>query len=108
MATAEFSTVIESDQELVADRVMSWDGTGYGSHAESSVLAPARTWYFAEGATHSGFNLFYLIQNPGSQPVDVEITYLLPAPRAPITRTYSFGFTRERVGGCGGAGTGRR
>ncbi len=98
MATAEFSTVIESDQELVADRVMSWDGTGYGSHAESSVLAPARTWYFAEGATHSGFNLFYLIQNPGSQPVDVEITYLLPAPRAPITRTYSFGpYSRGNV-----------
>jgi len=51
MATAEFSTVIESDQELVADRTMTWDGTGYASHAETSIAAPATEWYLAEGAT---------------------------------------------------------
>ena len=46
---------------------MTWDRAGgYGSHAETGVLAPAPTWYLAEGATHSGFNLFYLIQNPST------------------------------------------
>jgi hypothetical protein len=89
MATAEFSTVIESDEALVADRTMTWDAAGYGSHAETSVPSPATTWYLAEGATHSGFNLFYLIQNPNPQTVHVEVTYLLPAPTAPIVRTYA-------------------
>ena len=61
---AEFSTLIESDVPIVADRTMTWNASGYGSHAETSLAAPASTWYLAEGATHSGFNLFYLIQNP--------------------------------------------
>ncbi len=80
MAQAEFSTAIESDQPVVVDRTMSWDGRGYGSHAETSVAAPATTWYLAEGATHSGFNLFYLVQNP--HPTDaaqVLVRYLLPS-----------------------------
>ena len=60
----EFSTVVESDQLVVVDRTMSWDATGYGAHAETAVAAPSSTWYLAEGATHSGFDLFYLLQNP--------------------------------------------
>ena len=65
MARAAFSTVIEADQPIVADRQMYWTRlNAYGSHAETGVVAPARTWYLAEGATHSGFDLFYLVQNP--------------------------------------------
>ncbi len=30
-----FSTILESDVEVVADRTMSWDAAGYGSHAET-------------------------------------------------------------------------
>ena len=37
----------------------------------------------AEGATHSGFDLFYLVQNPNAEPVEVEVTYLRPSPAAP-------------------------
>ena len=88
MAEAAFSTVVESDAPVVIDRTMSWDGTGYGSHAESSVGAPSPIWYLAEGATHSGFNLFYLLQNPNSQTVSVEVTYLRPAPAAALVKTY--------------------
>ena len=89
MAIAEFSTVIESDQPVVVDRTMSWDATGYGSHAETSIAAPATTWYLAEGATHSGFNLFYLVQNP--HPTDtaqVRVRYLLPT-GAPLEKIYA-------------------
>jgi hypothetical protein len=68
---------------------MSWDATAYAAHAETAVTSPATTWYFAEGATHSGFDLFYLIENPGAADAAVEVTYLLPAPRAPIVRSYA-------------------
>jgi subtilisin-like proprotein convertase family protein len=88
LASAEFSTVIESDRAVVADRTMTWGANGYGSHAETSVDAPALTWFLAEGATHSGFNLFFLIQNPGSAAAEVQVTYLLPAPAAPIVKSY--------------------
>ena len=45
---------------------MTWDPVrGYGSHLEAAVPAPAPRWYLAEGSTRAGFQLFYLIQNPG-------------------------------------------
>ncbi len=89
MAKAEFSTVVESSQPVVVDRTMEWDASGYGSHAETSVLAPATQWYLAEGATHSGFDLFYLVQNPNAEDATVSVRYLRPAPAAPVTRTYT-------------------
>jgi hypothetical protein len=90
MASEAFSTLIEADVQVVADRTMTWDSTAYGSHAERGILTrTATTWYLAEGATHGSFDLFYLIQNPGGAATDVEITYLLPAPLAPIVQTYT-------------------
>ncbi|MGV3517154.1 hypothetical protein [Luteitalea sp.] len=76
LASAEFSTVVESNALLIVDRTMSWDGAGYGAHAETAVAAPATTWYLAEGATVGGFNLFYLLQNPSAQPTTVRVRYL--------------------------------
>jgi uncharacterized repeat protein (TIGR01451 family) len=89
LSVAEFSTVIESDIQVVADRTMTWGGGRYGSHAETSIPSPSTTWFLAEGATHSGFDLFYLIQNANGVPADVTVTYLLPAPAAPIVQTYT-------------------
>lgn len=92
MQQAEFSTVVESDGPLVVDRQMWWDSTdAYGSHAEAAVTAPATVWYLAEGATHTGFELFYLLQNPSlTERADVKVRYLLPT-GAPLEKTYSVG-----------------
>jgi hypothetical protein len=90
MASAAFSSLIEADVQVVADRTMTWGTDGYGSHAERGVLTrTATTWYLAEGATHGNFDLFYLIQNPGPTAAQIEIAYLLPSPRAPIIRPYT-------------------
>ncbi len=89
LTTAEFSTVIESTQPVIADRTITWDETAYGSHAETSIGRPLTRWYLAEGATISGFDLFYLIQNPGTSKAEIQVQYLLPAPLAPITKPYS-------------------
>ena len=88
VGSTAFSTLIETDELVVADRTMSWDSRGYGAHAETATVAPATTWYLAEGATHSGFNLFYLIQNPNPTAASVTVTYLLPA-GSPVQKTYS-------------------
>jgi CSLREA domain-containing protein len=87
-ATA-FSTVIASNEPIIADRTMHWDASGYGSHMETSIAKPLTRWYLAEGATTGGFNLFYLIQNPTATDANVEVVYLRPAPLAPITRTHT-------------------
>jgi hypothetical protein len=89
-ATA-LATVIASTQPLVADRTMRWDARGYGSHTETSVAAPQTQWYLAEGATHSGFQLFYLIQNPQPTAATVTVTYLRPAPQPPLVKAYPVG-----------------
>ena len=88
MEAAEFSTVIEADGQVVADRTMVWDRSGYGSHAETALVAPRSRWYLAEGATHSGFDLFYLLQNANPSTVEVRVRYLLPR-GGPLEKTYS-------------------
>jgi hypothetical protein len=94
LESADFSTLIEADVQVVADRTMTWDKTGYGSHAERGILTrTATTWYLAEGATHGGFSLFYLLQNPGNTAANIEITYLRPAPNPPIVLNYVVGPT---------------
>ncbi len=74
---------------MVVDRQVSWDQSGYGSHAETSIAAASSTWFLAEGATHGSFDLFYLIQNPGATAATVTIRYLRPAPLAPLTKNYT-------------------
>lgn len=73
-----FATKFESDREVAIDRTVVWDaGTPYGGHSETGIEAPRTTWHFAEGATHSGFSLFYLLQNPGDQTAEVLVRYML-------------------------------
>ena len=85
----DFSTVVESDQPFVLDRTMSWDGAGYGSHAESSVASPSTTWYLAEGSTSGDFALFYLLQNPNPTATTATVRYLRPFGLPPIDRQHA-------------------
>ena len=66
LAGSSFSTLLESDQMVGLDRLVSWDRRGLAASLESAVDQPATTWYFAEGSTIDPFELFYLVQNPGS------------------------------------------
>jgi hypothetical protein len=84
-----YSTVIESDVMVVADRTVSWDSRGYGSHAESAVASPSPLWYLAEGSTTWEFSLFYLLQNPNAQDATATVRYLRPGGQPPITKEYS-------------------
>jgi hypothetical protein len=84
---ASFSTIVESNHLVAVERTMSWGdnvqglGEGYGSSAETAVTTPSTTWYFAEGATHGAFDLFYLLQNPNAA-ANVTITTCCQTARA--------------------------
>jgi type 1 glutamine amidotransferase len=87
-----FSTLLVSDQAVVADRTMTWSGgTHYGSHAESALTAPAADWYFAEGSTHHDLDVFFLIQNPSDQPAEVDARFLRHLTGPPVSRHYTVG-----------------
>jgi hypothetical protein len=88
------------DAPVVVDGTMQWGGSSYGSHAETSVSAPALAWYFAEGATFFDFDLFYLLQNPGTTASVVEVTYLLPAPAVPLVKSYTVNPAVASQSGC--------
>jgi len=83
-----FSTTLESDQVVGLDRLVSWDPRGLASSLETAVEQPSTRWYFAEGSTTDPFELFYLVQNPGTVAADVQVRYLLPDGLAPVTKTY--------------------
>ncbi len=89
LVNTTFSMIVESDVIVGVDRTMSWDWTGYGSHIETGVIAPATTWYLAEGSTSGEFSLFYLLQNPQSTAVTATVRYLRPLGLPPIDRTYT-------------------
>jgi type 1 glutamine amidotransferase len=89
MESAAFSTLVESDHAVVVDRTMTWAGDqAYGSHAETAVAGPSPTWYFAEGATHGQFDLFYLIQNPSPTETAQVTASFLPTAGPAIERVY--------------------
>jgi hypothetical protein len=46
-------------------------------HDSAGVTAPQTSWFLAEGATGTFFDLFVLLANPTTTPTTVEITYLL-------------------------------
>ncbi|BCS31180.1 hypothetical protein TBR22_A03800 [Luteitalea sp. TBR-22] len=83
-----FATVVESDVFVGVDRLVQWE-SGRGSHAEHGLPGASTEWYFAEGATYTGFQLFYLLQNPGDLPANVTLTYLRETPLAPLVRRHT-------------------
>jgi hypothetical protein len=89
LAGTTFSTRIDSDQPVAVDRLVALDAEGRSASLEAAVTQPSATWYFAEGSTADPMELFYLVQNPGKEPADVQVRYLLPGGAAPVTRTYT-------------------
>ena len=88
LASAEFGFRVLSSRPIGVDRTMTWDAGTYAGHSDAGSSRPSLTWYFAEGATIAGFQLFYLLQNPSLSPAEVEVRFLL-ATGSVVTRRYT-------------------
>jgi hypothetical protein len=91
--SSDVSTTIASNRPIAIDRMMEWGvdaatGHGYGSALETATASASTTWFLAEGSTVLGFDLYYLLQNPGTTLANVTVRYLLSSGTV-ITRTYS-------------------
>ncbi|MDI6830182.1 MAG: SpoIID/LytB domain-containing protein [Actinomycetota bacterium] len=77
LGNAEFSTRVEADRPMVAERAMYFSYFGRrGGHTAMGVREPAEAWYFAEGYTGGAFDTYLLLQNPGDSPAKVVLTYM--------------------------------
>lgn len=88
LADTAVSTMVESDVPVAVDRTVSWDTAGYGAHAGPAVAGPAAAWYFAEGATTPGFELYYLVENPNDVAAAVRVAWLPADGRGELVRDY--------------------
>ncbi len=51
------------------------EGSDPWAHSDSGANSPARTWYFAEGATADGYQTWILLNNPGEAGAEVKLTF---------------------------------
>lgn len=90
LAHTDVSGVITSDVPIAVERSMYLTTPGKtfaAGHESAGVSTPSTTWFLAEGATGSYFDLFLLLANPSTSPADVRATYLKPD-GSTIVRTY--------------------
>lgn len=71
----DVSTRVVSDQDVVCERAMYWDGRR-GGHDSVGVTQGSKTWYLAEGTTALGFQTWLLLQNPTDKSAKVDVTYM--------------------------------
>jgi autotransporter-associated beta strand protein len=98
LESATFSTIVRSRNtalNLIVERTMRWDATGYGAHTEKATSGPALKWYFAEGS-EGFFRTYLLLANPDFVPSTATVTYLREGEPA-ITRTYELDADSRRT-----------
>jgi hypothetical protein len=70
-----FSTRVESDLPIVAERAMYFAGAR-GGHCSIGATAGAHEWYLPEGSTAAGFSTFILVANPNAVQAQVDMTFM--------------------------------
>ncbi|HEY3060209.1 MAG TPA: S8 family peptidase [Chloroflexota bacterium] len=73
--TSGFATQVTSDQPIVVERAMYFD-RGQGGHDTLATPEPGKTWYFAAGGSRGGFDTWLLLENPGSAPASVRVSFM--------------------------------
>lgn len=93
LGAADFSTKVEciEGKSIAVDRTMYWTGLGAASteaHCATGVTSPATTWYMPEGSSAWGFECWLLIQNPGAEAANCQVTWMIQGEAAvtsPVT-----------------------
>jgi len=69
------STEVSANIPVIAERSM-YGGNRTWGHDSIGTTAPNANWYLAEGSTGQGFETWVLVQNPNSEPAQVNLTYM--------------------------------
>ena len=93
LASTDVSGVVTASQPIVVERAMYLNRPGQpfaAGHGSAGVTTPATSWFLAEGATGSFFELFVLIANP-EPPGGGRSRGLPPARRWDLSKHYTRG-----------------
>ncbi|MDD3719077.1 MAG: hypothetical protein PHP28_10510 [Actinomycetota bacterium] len=73
----DVSLKVESEDEIIAERPMYFDymDKWKGGHDAVGATAPASEWYFAEGYTGYGFEMWVCVLNPSDAPADLTFRF---------------------------------
>jgi len=75
---AAFSTQVDSELGIVAERAMYFNYAGRdGGHDAVGAPGLSPAWYFAEGYTGGDFDTYILLQNPQSRAAGVDLSFML-------------------------------
>ena len=98
IVNTSFSTRVESDLPIVAERAM-YFGTPLfsGGHNSLGSPLPATQWFFGEGATGAFFNTFFLLGNTSSRAANVEMTYRLMSGASVVVNRVVPAFSRLTI-----------
>lgn len=82
----DVSTKVHGSAPIIAERAMYWDnGTGEACHDSIGMSMPHTTFFLPDGETSNGRETWTLVQNPNSEEVEVEISYLTPSGKDNVT-----------------------
>ena len=71
---ADISTIVSSDQPIIAERSMYFrQAGGHGGMASSQL---SKSWYMAEGRVGDGFDTWLLAMNPNQTAANLKVTYM--------------------------------
>lgn len=71
---ADFSTMVASDQPIIAERAMYFrQGGGHGS---MGATQSSRVWYLAEGIMDEANDSWILVMNPNQSPANLKVTFM--------------------------------
>ncbi|MBU1670256.1 MAG: hypothetical protein KKF41_08760 [Actinobacteria bacterium] len=86
LPTRDFSTRVDGDKPIIAERAMYWDnGTGEACHDSIGMNAPHNTFFLPDGCVGSDVETWTLVQNPNDSDVEITVTYLSGTGADPIS-----------------------
>src|SRR5579875_2513041 len=74
----QFGLVIQASSPVaIEEPLYLTTGNLRGGSAVAGATTPRQTWYFGAGNTSTGFNEHLVLTNPGTQPANIQVRYLL-------------------------------
>lgn len=77
LENASVSTKVTATGDVICERSMYFDYKGFvGGHNSMGATRPELKWYLPEGYTAQSYDTYVLVQNPGSAPANVKLSFL--------------------------------
>lgn len=81
--TSGFATQVNADQPIVVERAMYFDNDQAG-HDTLATATPGQAWYLAAGGSRGDFDTWLLVENPGTAPANVKVSFITDSGRVVV------------------------